>query len=165
MLPIHSTELAKIQSFGIEMRICVSGVPIDGQHGDEECEKWYRSCSDSIFFHFPLRTPRGVEINITMRYPYADSTASFHILCTLFSTEQLFHKLRTFLAYGCINISFCRQYNPGCRIKENEFRRACGTCWGEGGDAYGVWVRKSDGKRPLGIPRCRWEDNNGIVLR
>ena len=29
----------------------------------------------------------------------------------------------------------------------------------------GVLVRKSDGKRSLGRPRCRWEDNNGIVLK
>ena len=149
------------------MRICVSCVPIDGQHGDEECEKWHTSGSESVFFHFPLRTPRGVEISITMRYPYADSTAAYHILCTLFSTEQLFHKLRTLLAYGYINISFCRQYYPGYNIKKNELGRACGTCGGVGRrrDTYGVWVRKSDGKRPLGIPRCRWEDNNGIVLK
>jgi hypothetical protein len=100
------------------MRICDSGVPIDGQNGDEECEKWYTSCSDSFFFQFPLRTPRGVEISITMRYPYADSTAAYHVQ----------HKLRTLLAYGYMNISSCRQYYPGDKIKKNEFGRACGTC-------------------------------------
>lgn len=113
-------------------------------------KKWHGSCSDSVFFHFPLRTPRGVDISITMRYPYADSTTAFHIFCTLFSTEQLFHKLRTLLAYGYINTRFCMQYYPGYKIKKNEFRRACGTFWrGRGEDAYGVWVQKSDGKRPL----------------
>jgi hypothetical protein len=138
LLPIHSRELAKIQSFGIEMHIFVSGVPIGGQHGDEECKKWYRSCSDSVFFHFPLSTPRGVDINITIRYPYADSTAAFHIFCTLFSTEQLFYKLRTLLAYGYISIRSCMQYYPGYKIKKNGFRGACGTCWGGGGCKRGL---------------------------
>jgi hypothetical protein len=30
---------------------------------------------------------------------------------------------------------------------------------GERRGAYRVWVRKPEGKRPLGRPRCRWEDN------
>ena len=29
----------------------------------------------------------------------------------------------------------------------------------EGRDVYRVLVRKPEGKRPLGRPRCRWEDN------
>jgi hypothetical protein len=37
----------------------------------------------------------------------------------------------------------------------------CGTCstYGERGEAHRVLVWKPDGKRPLGIPRIRWEDN------
>jgi hypothetical protein len=34
----------------------------------------------------------------------------------------------------------------------------CGTD-GEGRGAYGVLVQRPKGKRPLGRPRCRWEDN------
>jgi hypothetical protein len=30
---------------------------------------------------------------------------------------------------------------------------------------YGILVRKSEGKRPLGRPRCRWVDNIKMGLR
>jgi hypothetical protein len=30
---------------------------------------------------------------------------------------------------------------------------------GDGRGVYRVLVGKPEGKRPLGIPRCRWEDN------
>jgi hypothetical protein len=33
------------------------------------------------------------------------------------------------------------------------------ACMGEGRGMYRVFVRKSEGKRPLEIPRHRWEDN------
>jgi hypothetical protein len=32
-------------------------------------------------------------------------------------------------------------------------------------NAYKIFVGKSEGKRPLGRPRCRWEVNNTIDLR
>ena len=32
-------------------------------------------------------------------------------------------------------------------------------------DAYGILVGKLEGKRPLGIPRHRWEDNIKMNLR
>ena len=32
-------------------------------------------------------------------------------------------------------------------------------------NAYRVLVRKPEGKRPLGMPRCRWEDNIKTDLR
>jgi hypothetical protein len=32
-------------------------------------------------------------------------------------------------------------------------------------NAYRIVVRKSDGKRPLGRPRRRWEDNMRLDLR
>jgi hypothetical protein len=35
--------------------------------------------------------------------------------------------------------------------------RACSTN-GAKGDAYRILVGKSEGKRPLGKPRCRWVD-------
>jgi hypothetical protein len=34
---------------------------------------------------------------------------------------------------------------------------------GDRRDAYMVLVRKSEGKSPLGRPRCRWEDNIKII--
>jgi hypothetical protein len=36
---------------------------------------------------------------------------------------------------------------------------------GEGRGVYGVSVGKSEGKRPLGRPRRRWEDNIKLYLR
>jgi len=36
---------------------------------------------------------------------------------------------------------------------------------GERGDAYRVLVRKPEGKRPLGKPRRRWEDNIKMDLQ
>jgi hypothetical protein len=36
---------------------------------------------------------------------------------------------------------------------------------GERGDVYRVLVGKSEGKRPLGRPRHRWEDNNKVDLQ
>jgi transposase len=42
--------------------------------------------------------------------------------------------------------------------------RACSTN-GVKGDAYRILVGKSEGKRPLGRPRCRWVDNIKIDLR
>jgi hypothetical protein len=36
---------------------------------------------------------------------------------------------------------------------------------GEGRDVYRVLVGRPEGKRPLGRPRCRWEDNIKMDLR
>jgi hypothetical protein len=36
---------------------------------------------------------------------------------------------------------------------------------GEGRSVYGVLVRSPEGKRPLGRPRRRWEDNIKLDLR
>jgi hypothetical protein len=49
-------------------------------------------------------------------------------------------------------------------MKENEVGRTCGTH--EGGErCYRVLVEKHEGKRPLGRPRRRWEDNVKMDLR
>jgi hypothetical protein len=32
-------------------------------------------------------------------------------------------------------------------------------------NAYNILVGKPEGRRPLGRPRCRWEDNIGMNLR
>jgi hypothetical protein len=39
------------------------------------------------------------------------------------------------------------------------------ACTGEGRGAYRVWVGRPEGKRPLGRPRCRWEDNIKMDLK
>jgi hypothetical protein len=44
------------------------------------------------------------------------------------------------------------------QIKEPEFGRACGTCEVEE-KLYMVLVGKTEGQKPLGRPRRRWEDN------
>jgi hypothetical protein len=36
---------------------------------------------------------------------------------------------------------------------------------GEGRGVYRVLVRRPEGKRPLGRPRCRWEDDIKLYLR
>jgi hypothetical protein len=42
--------------------------------------------------------------------------------------------------------------------------RACSTNW-ETRNAYRVWLGKPGGKRPLGRPVNRWEDNIRVDLR
>jgi hypothetical protein len=39
------------------------------------------------------------------------------------------------------------------------------ACMGEGKGVYRVLVGKPEGKRPLGRPRCRWENNIKLDLR
>jgi len=47
---------------------------------------------------------------------------------------------------------------------KNEMGGACSTYGG--GEAYsGFWWVKPEGKRPLGRPRRRWEDNNEMDLQ
>jgi hypothetical protein len=36
---------------------------------------------------------------------------------------------------------------------------------GEVRDAYNILVGKPEGRRPLGRPRCRWDDNIKVNLR
>jgi len=50
------------------------------------------------------------------------------------------------------------KYRTSDQVKKNEMGETCGT-YGESRVAYRVLVERSEGKRPLGRPRCRWEDN------
>ena len=52
----------------------------------------------------------------------------------------------------------------GGNIEKNEVGGACGMP-GEGRGVHRVLVGKPEGKRPLGRPRRRWEDNIKIDLR
>jgi hypothetical protein len=47
---------------------------------------------------------------------------------------------------------------------EDEMGGTCGT-HEEGRSAYGVLVRRSEGKKPLERPTRRWEDNTNMDLR
>ena len=50
------------------------------------------------------------------------------------------------------------KYCLGDKIEKNEMGGAC-SAYGERRGVYRVLVEKPEGKRPLGRPRLRWEDN------
>jgi hypothetical protein len=54
-------------------------------------------------------------------------------------------------------------YCSGDKIEKNEMGGACSAHGGSRG-VYRVLVGKPEGKRPLGRPRSRWEDNVKIDL-
>ena len=51
----------------------------------------------------------------------------------------------------------------GDKIEKNEMGGACGTYGGRG--VHKVLMGSSEGKRPFGRPRCRWEDNIKMDLQ
>jgi hypothetical protein len=51
-----------------------------------------------------------------------------------------------------------RSIYSGDEIKKNEIGKACST-YRDRKNAHRVLVGKSDGRRPLGIPRRRWKKN------
>jgi hypothetical protein len=54
--------------------------------------------------------------------------------------------------------------HEGDKIEKNEMGGACST-YGEGRGVYRVLVGNPEGKRPLGRPRRRWEDNIKMYLQ
>jgi hypothetical protein len=50
------------------------------------------------------------------------------------------------------------------KIEKNEMGRAC-SAYGDGRGVYRILVGKTEGKRPLGRTRRRWEDNIRIDLQ
>jgi hypothetical protein len=52
----------------------------------------------------------------------------------------------------------------GDKIEKNVIGGACST-YGEDQGVYRVLVGKTEGKRPLGRPRLRWEDNIKMYLK
>jgi hypothetical protein len=54
--------------------------------------------------------------------------------------------------------------SPGDQVKEDEMGGACRT-HGEERDAYKIFVGKPEGKKPLGRPRYKWDDNNIMDFR
>jgi hypothetical protein len=61
-----------------------------------------------------------------------------------------------------ILILFCTEYYQDDQIKED---KVGGTCSTHGGDGYKILFSKPEGKRPLGTPRSRWEDNIKLDLK
>jgi hypothetical protein len=51
------------------------------------------------------------------------------------------------------------------KIEKNEMGGACGTYGRERRGVYKVLLGKPEGKRPLGRPRSRWEDNIKMDLQ
>ena len=66
--------------------------------------------------------------------------------------------------YIYIYIYILTQYCAGGKIETNEMGRAC-SAYGEDRGVQRVLVGKPDGKRPLGRPRRRWEDNIKLDLQ
>jgi hypothetical protein len=52
----------------------------------------------------------------------------------------------------------------GDKIETNEMGGSCSSD-GEGRGVYKVLLGKPEGKRPLGRPRCRWQDNIKMDLQ
>jgi len=52
----------------------------------------------------------------------------------------------------------------GDKVEKNEMGGAC-SAYGDGRGVYRVLVGKPEGKRPLGRPRHRWEDNIRMDLQ
>ena len=59
---------------------------------------------------------------------------------------------------------FLTQYCVGDEIEKKEMGGACGTME-EARGVHRVLVGKTEGKRPLGRPRRRWEDNIKMDLQ
>ena len=55
-------------------------------------------------------------------------------------------------------ISILHQYCSGDEIENNGMSGACST-YGERRGVYRIVVEKIDGKRPVGRPKFKWEDN------
>jgi hypothetical protein len=56
------------------------------------------------------------------------------------------------------------KYHSGYQIKKNEVGGACSTL-GEGRGGYRILVGRTEGRRPLGRPRLRWEDDIKMDLK
>jgi hypothetical protein len=62
--------------------------------------------------------------------------------------------------------SLCSSLNIVRVIKSRRLRWAGHVAhMGEGNGAYRVLIGRPEGKRPLGRPRCRWEDNINMDIR
>jgi hypothetical protein len=67
-------------------------------------------------------------------------------------------------AFGASQLVLFAKYNLNYEAKEDEMGRSCSTNGGEKRNAYMILVGKPEGKRPLGRPRRRLEDNIKIDL-
>jgi hypothetical protein len=63
-----------------------------------------------------------------------------------------------------LNRVLITKYYSGDKIEKNEMGGACSTYWEKRG-AYSILVGRPEGRRPLGRPRLRWEDNIKMGLQ
>ena len=63
-----------------------------------------------------------------------------------------------------ISVVLLTQYCAGDKIDKNEMDGTC-SAYDEGRGVHRVLVGKTGGKRPLGRPTCRWEDNIKMDLQ
>jgi hypothetical protein len=71
----------------------------------------------------------------------------------------LFNLMRSFIT--CTSLA---KHNYNHEVKEDNIGMACSTN-GAKRNVYRMLVGKSEGKRPLRRPRCRWVDNIKMDLR
>ena len=81
----------------------------------------------------------------------------YFLLCSAVSGRFASTVRSVITATSHIIVVLLTQYCAGDKIEKNEMGGACGTYGGRG--VYKVLVGKPEGKRPLGRPRRRWEDN------
>jgi len=60
----------------------------------------------------------------------------------------------------CIPLQYC----SGDQIEKNEMSGACSTYGGRSG-VYRILMGKPEGKKPLGRPKCKWDDNIKMDLQ
>jgi hypothetical protein len=102
---------------------------------------------------------RVMEFEITLRHirlgraPPDDGSAR---RSDLYLTTHNTHKRQKFMPpSGSVLLI---KYSSGDQIKKNEMGGARRKYWG-GGGVYRIFVRRSDGNKPLGRPRHRCNDN------
>jgi hypothetical protein len=106
-----------------------------------------------------------VDICTTLSHPVEDVTAHLQNSVHRHTCRNICNKNSTEAPVNmCIcpdyDHSFISTYTATCRYCQRPIRWAGHVaCMGEDRGVHRVLVGKPEGKRPLGRPRCRWEDN------
>ena len=85
-----------------------------------------------------------------------------HIIQANISTQMIYYYSFTYVILLLLLLSVLHtQYCSGDKIEKNEMGRACSAYGGEERriQGFGGETWKPEGKRPLGRPKRRWEDN------
>ena len=86
-----------------------------------------------------------------------------HLRPELLSKYPVFSLIQSFIIVIGIRAVLLTDYCVGGEIEKNEMGGACGAYGG--GVVHRVLVGKPEGRRPLGKPRRRWEDNIKMDLQ